>query len=153
MMMLLLLLSTLAKLFTSSIPTLKVLLHNTCNVSWSIGGENITECGVILIPSPQGYLVVGHCRDALRWALLGYLATAGTLCGSALQGYSAVGHCRNTLPLGTTYTFKSNSPTVRLVKKDERKLLLLLVLLLLHLISPHSIPLSFCYRGYHYVYW
>ena len=64
----------------------------------------------------HGYLVVGHCRDTLRfgtagilggWALLKFLVVgaAGLPGGWARQGYFAVGHCRNTLQSGTKGIF------------------------------------------------
>ena len=74
-------------------------MHKKCNVSWRLGGENITECGVILCGwALQGYLVVGHCTDTL------WLGTTRILGDWALQAYSSAGHCKDFLPLGTAGT-------------------------------------------------
>ena len=107
-------------LLRASLPS--AVMHRKCNVSWRLGGENITKCGVILCGwALRRYSAVGHCRDTwwlgtarilCGWALQGYLVakhrsdtwwlgTARILCGWALQGFSAVGHRRNTLPWST----------------------------------------------------
>ena len=99
-------------LFTSSIPTVKLLLDKKCIVSWKIaetlrlgtagilGGRNTWWLGTAGILC--GILQLGTAGILGGWALWGYLVgTAGILCGWALQGYSAAGHCRDTLRLGT----------------------------------------------------
>ena len=101
------------KLFTSSIPTLKPVLHKKRNVSCPpstvflaalqmrcknidtllSGTPGILWLGTAVILfgwALQGYLAVGHCRDTLQWV------TAGILCSWALQGYFVVGHCEDT---------------------------------------------------------
>ena len=110
------------KLFTSSIPTLKPLLHKKRNVSLppstvflaalqmrcknsdtQLGTARIL-CGWAL----RGYLVVEHCRDTLR------LGSVRILSGWALQGYLVVAHLSQ-LPsrARTTSTLKSNNTTAR----------------------------------------
>ena len=75
-------------------------MHKKCHVSWRLGGENITECGVILCAwALQRYSAVGHCRDT--W----WLGIARIPCGWALQGYLVIGHCRYILRLGTARIF------------------------------------------------
>ena len=98
------------KLFTSSIRTLKPLLHKKCNASLppstvflaalQMRCKNIDTLllgtpGILCAWALQGYFSVGPCRDI--W----WLDTAGILCKWAPQGYFAVGHCRDTLRLGT----------------------------------------------------
>ena len=98
------------ELFTSSIPTLKPLLHKNCNVflppstvflaALQMRCKNIDALllgtpGIVCAWALQGYFSVGPCRDI--W----WLDTARILCSWALQGYFAVGHCRDTLRLGT----------------------------------------------------
>ena len=97
------------KLFTSSIPTLKTLLHNKCNVSLppldflaalQMRCKNIDTLllgtpGILCSWALQGYFSVGPCRDI--W----WLDTAGILCRWALRGYLVVEHCRDTLRLGS----------------------------------------------------
>ena len=128
------------KLFTSSIPTLKLLLHKKCNVSLpppQLSSLQHCKCAArILILC--GWAPVGHCRDTLQlgtagilcsWALRGYLVdehcrdtlrlgSVRILCGWALQGYSAVRHCRDTLRPGTAgilggWSLKSASSRAR----------------------------------------
>ena len=116
------------KSFTSSIPTLKPLLHKKCNVSLpppQLSSLQHCKCAarilILCCWALQGYSAPGHCRDTFRlgtagifggWTLQGYSAvrhrrdthrfgTAGILCGWALQGCFVVEHCRDTLRFGT----------------------------------------------------
>ena len=118
------------KLFTSSIPTLKPLLHKKCNVALprpQLSSLQHCQCAarilILCCWALQGYSAIGHCRDTFRvgravYLVVGHcrdtlqLGTAGILCGWAmrgylvverwaLQGYSAVGHCRETWWLST----------------------------------------------------
>ena len=98
------------KVFISSIPTLKPLLHKKCNVSLppstvflaalQMRCKNIDTLllgtpGILCGWALQGYFSVGPCRDI--W----WLDNAGILCSWARQAYFAVGHCRDSLRWGT----------------------------------------------------
>ena len=98
------------KLFTSSIPTLKPLLHKKCNISLpppQLSSLQRCKCAarilILCCWALQGYSAVGHCRDTFRLGPAGIFGgrTLGILCGWAVSGYLVVGHCRDTWWLGT----------------------------------------------------
>ena len=85
---------------------------------WALQGYSVLERCMDTLPlgsvgilggwALQGYFAVGTARILCGWVQQGYLA--GILCGGALHEYSRQ-------QARTTWTLKSNNPTVRVGKK------------------------------------